>query len=222
MSPTILVVDDSAAERLYVSHLLRRKTDFRVICVKNGEDAIRSITTDSPAVIVSDVRMPQMNGLQLVQELRELGCAVPVILMTSAGTEQLVVEALLSGAASYVPKFNIETTLVNAVQQVIAAFEQQSARRNSCGAARLSDWQFDLKNDPSSVPSLISFILDTVVQLRELNEKDLPEVVPALKAALAKAKHHGSLDLNPEIRQLLHEALDSRSERRALVACPQW
>lgn len=112
----VLVIDDSPAEQLYIGHFLRRGLDVSVIFANDGAEAIRLLETQKPALIISDLRMPGMNGLEFVKQLTRSGTHIPVILMTSFGSEQMAVQALAAGAASYVPKRRIEADLVSTIK----------------------------------------------------------------------------------------------------------
>ena len=99
MAAQILVVDDSPADRLFLGHFLRRHTEFTITFANDGMDAIESVQRQRPALIVSDLRMPGMNGLEFVRKLNVLDLNIPVILMTSFGSEQIAVDALSAAAA---------------------------------------------------------------------------------------------------------------------------
>ena len=73
-----------------------------------------------PDVVVTDVQMPEMDGLEFVTAARDLHPDVPVILMTAHGSERCALEALERGAASYVPKSQLVDTLLASVMQVLS------------------------------------------------------------------------------------------------------
>ncbi|MDZ4684537.1 MAG: response regulator [Planctomycetaceae bacterium] len=101
MVTRILVVDDSPVEQRLVGRLLEKAlTDIAVVYADNGQQALDTITAALPDMVISDLRMPVMNGLELVQNIKTRGLGLPVILMTSYGNEQIAVQALQSGAAS--------------------------------------------------------------------------------------------------------------------------
>ena len=100
----ILVVDDSAVDRRFVGGLLKRQAEYSVEFAEDGSDALTKMRQQVPDVIVTDLQMPNRNGLELVSAVRMHHPGVPVILMTGHGSEGLAVEALHRGAASYVPK----------------------------------------------------------------------------------------------------------------------
>lgn len=83
-------------------------------------------------VIVSDVRMPEMNGLELVRRLRERGCELPVIIITGHGDMQLAVEALRAGVRDFVEKPFDDEALIDSIRTALegqAATDELSAER---------------------------------------------------------------------------------------------
>ena len=101
---TVLVVDDSAVDRRLIGGLLERDDRLTVDYAENGSAALAKIREQPPDVIVTDLQMPQINGLDLVRAVSIHHSDIPVILMTAHGSEELAVAALEQGAASYVAK----------------------------------------------------------------------------------------------------------------------
>ena len=101
---TVLVVDDSSADRIVVGRLLEKRPGCAVEYAADGVEALARVKTAPPDLIVTDLRMPRMDGLELVGAIRTDYPLVPVILITAYGSEMLAVEALRQGAAGYVPK----------------------------------------------------------------------------------------------------------------------
>ena len=119
--PTVLVVDDSATDRLLAGGLLTENGDFDVEYAVDGSDAIIKIELHVPDLIVTDMDMPEINGLELVAIVRQAYPLVPIVLMTARGSEELALQALHSGAASYVPKRQLNAELLDTVHQVYSA-----------------------------------------------------------------------------------------------------
>ena len=83
--------------------------DFEVEFATDGREALEVVGRIDVDLVVTDLRMPEIDGLELVKRLREEHPLVPVILMTARGSEQIAVKALAAGAASYVPKDQIKS-----------------------------------------------------------------------------------------------------------------
>ena len=116
--PSVLVVDDLPADRHLVAEYL--KDAFELRFAANGAEALEKLEQGTPDLVVTDLMMPEVDGLELVRACRSQYPLVPVILMTSQGTEETVVQALQQGAASYVPKHAFPRRLVSTVRNVLA------------------------------------------------------------------------------------------------------
>ena len=99
----ILVVDDKEMMRDSVATLLGRR-GHGVVAANGGEQALEKVAARRPDVVVTDLQMPGMNGLELLEELRKVDDAIPIIFMTAYGTIETAVKAMREGAYDYVTK----------------------------------------------------------------------------------------------------------------------
>jgi two-component system NtrC family response regulator len=100
---TILVVDDEEAQRKVLSGFLRKK-GFQVIQAASATEAIAEARGRTVDLVLTDLRMPDRDGLALLEELRRLNPEIPVVMMTAFGTIQTAVAAMKRGAADYLTK----------------------------------------------------------------------------------------------------------------------
>src|SRR5882762_8543578 len=119
--PSVLVVDDSPLYRHLAVALLKKSPHYTVFEAVDGKDALAKIELHLPDLVVTDMMMPNLNGLDLAAEVKEQYPLVPIILMTSQGSEEIAVEALQKGAASYVPKRALASELLEIVDRVLSA-----------------------------------------------------------------------------------------------------
>ena len=198
----ILVVDDSPTERLRVGRLIERGVgSVSISYAENGKAAYDSLQLVLPDLIVTDLRMPEMDGLGLVERVTADGIGVPVILMTSFGNEEIALQALNAGAASYVPKAVLDKHLIYTVENVIALSQGKKNRQRVLQALTHVHLQFVLDNDITYVPPLISYLQEQMAIMRLFDESQLLRVGIALCEALTNAIHHGNLELDSEWRQ---------------------
>ena len=101
---TVLVVDDNPVDRHLAGALLAKRPEMKVLFAENGRDALALLEERCPDLVLTDLHMPEMDGLELVVEVRKNFPLVPIILMTAFGSEEIAIQALQKGAASYVPK----------------------------------------------------------------------------------------------------------------------
>src|SRR5258708_3448108 len=86
--PSVLVVEDSPMDRHLAAGLLRKSPDYTVFEAVDGKDALAKLELHLPDVVVTDMMMPNMNGLELVAAVKEQFPLMPIILMTSLGSEE--------------------------------------------------------------------------------------------------------------------------------------
>lgn len=126
-SNLVHVVDDDEAVRDSLSFLLR-SADFNVVAYQSATHFLDSLTRDTDGCVITDVRMPDMSGLDLLRRLRELSCTLPVVVMTGHGDIQLAVEAMKAGAVDFLEKPFDDERLLAAVQSALEALHAQSER----------------------------------------------------------------------------------------------
>ena len=119
--PSVLVVDDTPVDRVLVTGLLKRRSTLAVSSVADAESALQAIESARPDLVVTDLLLPKLTGLDLVLILRERCPGLPVVLITAHGSEDLAVRAIAEGAASYVPKSQLAERLLATVEQVLEA-----------------------------------------------------------------------------------------------------
>lgn len=198
MTTNILVVDDSAVDRRLVGGLLEKRADFAVAYAEDGLDALRKMETWRPELVVTDIIMPHKNGLELVQAMRIHFSGVPVILITAVGSEELAVEALEHGAASYVPKPNLRETLVDTIDDVLALARAKHSHERLVGSIQRTEFDLTLENDPDLFDPFVELFQQLVYGVGLCDDTDRYRLGMALKEALANALHHGNLEIRYE------------------------
>jgi len=115
---TILVVDDQETNRVTLERILRRE-NWAVQQAQDGQAALEKVRENPPDVIVTDLKMPGMNGLELLKAVRTLYPDTEVILMTAYGTVETAVDAMKVGAYDYVTKPLKRSEIVSAVRKAL-------------------------------------------------------------------------------------------------------
>ena len=197
----VLVVDDSEVDRRLVGGLLTKDTELEVRFAGNGVDALEQIKDSAPDLVVTDLIMPEMDGLKLVAAVRSDYRHVPTILMTSKGSEELAVQALEAGAASYVPKRSLGPRLLDTVHHVLALSHRERSHSRLMGCMTQSDCTFVLENDTALIGPLISYLQEDCAYMGLCDEGDNTRVGVALEEALANALYHGNLGIGSELRE---------------------
>lgn len=107
----ILVVDDSRSMRMLIKKMLESAGLFssNIMEAENGLMALDFVESNNLDLIFTDINMPNMSGLDLVKEIKAKGMKIPIIVITTDGSQATVVEAIQNGAVGYIKKpFNAE------------------------------------------------------------------------------------------------------------------
>ncbi|MEO8493547.1 MAG: response regulator [Planctomycetota bacterium] len=195
----ILLVEDSPTQAAHMQFILE-DAGYRVVLAANGRAGLEQVRAEQPLLVVTDLHMPEMNGLELVEQLRREFATLPVILTTAAGTEDIAAEALHKGAASYVPKRSAETMLVETVRQILALALPDRLARKLVECQTSSQLTFSLYNDDSLVPAVIARIRDQLQDMQICDNAGLMPVATALDEALVNAMIHGNLEVSSKLR----------------------
>src|SRR4030067_2868365 len=119
MQSRILVVDDEKEIREFLSKALTRIAGFHVEVAEDGDDALKKIEQDKLDLILTDLKMPRMDGLKLITEIAKMKPEILTVLMTGHGTIDSALEAMKRGASDYLTKpINLDE-LVLRVQKVL-------------------------------------------------------------------------------------------------------
>jgi two-component system response regulator PilR (NtrC family) len=125
----LLIVDDELGMRQFLTHLFQREGHI-TRAAENGREALELMRTAPAELIVSDVRMPDMNGIELLRAARELFPAVEVVLMTAFANVDTAREAFLLGAYDFVQKpFDndlLKETVARALQKISLVKEKEA------------------------------------------------------------------------------------------------
>jgi len=100
----VLIADDNPDHLFLVRNSLSRTGQYEVDAVLSGPEALEKLSMNSYDVFLLDYNMPGMDGFDVLRRMTEVGCDVPVIMVTGGGSEQIAVDAMKSGACDYVVK----------------------------------------------------------------------------------------------------------------------
>lgn len=103
MIKKILIVDDEENARIGLSKLLAQE-GYQVACVANGQEALQFLSRERVNLVISDINMPEMNGLTFLRELNRNYPSTNVIMITAYGGVESYLEAMNLGAFEYIHK----------------------------------------------------------------------------------------------------------------------
>jgi CheY-like chemotaxis protein len=214
----ILVAEDSATQAVQIRGLLE-EANYQVDIVGNGKEALQRLRS-GPGVdlVLTDMVMPVMDGLQLVRAIRVHHSEVPVILMTSQGTDAVAIEALEDGAAGYVPKSQLALRLADEVSQVLHVSHVNRSYERLLGCLTRNEFSFQLSNDVALVDPLIDLLLQMMMGMKLCDSTGRLRVGLAIEHALLNAMYRGNLEISAEQMRSTRELLIQEPPVAGLVA----
>jgi CheY-like chemotaxis protein len=207
----ILVVDDSAVERLRTGMLLEEGTPYSVEYASDGIQALEHLEARLPLAVVTDLQMPDMDGMQLVKAVRRKYPKVPVILMTAFGSEEIALESLMAGAADYVPKSRLESDLSDSIASVLLLTVLDRPHQRLARCLLHEELRYELDNDVLLIPPLVEQLHHVALDMNVIDQPDALRFSRSVMEALRNAIYHGNLELPYDhIRSADREAESAR------------
>lgn len=208
----ILVVDDVLTDRRLAGGLLSKQSEYEVLYASNGLEALEQFDLHRPALVLTDLQMPDFDGLQLVDALKQRSPATPVVLMTAKGSEETAIEAIARGAASYVPKKALARDLLETVGRVLAEADQSSGDRLLLN--HLEEISYHLENDQRLIAAIVSQVRRVFHAHQFLNDSDSLRASGAIDEALQNAYYHGNLEVDSKLRELADNSFHRLANER--------
>ncbi|NUP11396.1 MAG: response regulator [Polyangiaceae bacterium] len=194
---SVLVVDDSAIDRRLAGALLAKR-GFDVEYATDGQDALARIEQARPDAVVTDLQMPKMTGLELVEAVRQRFPSLPVILMTAHGSEQIAMLALKTGAASFVPKRRLADDLGDTIEAVVA-ISHDVGRISTVDPLDVREMRFQLGTDLQALGDVVGQLEAHLLQMGPADETLVVQVAVALREAIVNAIVHGNLEVSSSL-----------------------
>jgi len=115
---TVMIVDDALFSRRLTRRILE-KAGYKVVAeVESGKDAIKTYLKTRPEIVLMDIIMPQMDGISALKSIREVDPDAKIVIVSSIGSKEQVLEAIQAGAANFILKPFQPDQLIRALEKV--------------------------------------------------------------------------------------------------------
>jgi two-component system chemotaxis response regulator CheY len=115
----ILIVDDAAFMRMMIKDILTKNGYVVVGEAENGLKAVEKFKEHSPDLVIMDITMPEMDGIQAVKQIKALNSGAKVIMCSAMGQQAMVIESIQAGARDFIVKPFQADRVIEAVKKVI-------------------------------------------------------------------------------------------------------
>jgi CheY-like chemotaxis protein/anti-sigma regulatory factor (Ser/Thr protein kinase) len=201
--PRVLVVDDQEALRSLLARLLEQE-GFDPVQAEDGAQAVEMYKSQAPLVVVSDIMMPRMDGLTLLNEIKRIDRNATVILMTGQGNEDVLIKALRGGATNFFKKpFNVKE-LIDEIRKVVE-FRLEAARSSLFSPLLVEETKTFVM--PRADSPFFPIINQITLQLPCLMpQEDILNLKIGIEEIITNAIEHGNLGISfEEKREAIQE-----------------
>jgi CheY-like chemotaxis protein len=209
--PKILVVDDSLTQLTLLAGMLQERGNT-VMTANDGQEAVECLGKELPDLVVTDMQMPNVNGVELIKQMHSTCPLVPTILVTAFGSEELAAEALGTGAANYIAKDHIGSVLPEAAARVIRFAQANAECLDLKGALTRRSFDFTIDCLIERVEPLTCLLIRMLASMNVLHSSDRIRICEAIHYLLFYSIIHGNLE-HP-----ISDAPMSNAEAIALVS----
>ena len=194
---SILLVEDSATQALQMKMLLESAA-HEVTCCDDGAQALELLAGGTNELVVTDLELPIMNGLDLIKRMQADFPQIPAVLVTGQGSERLAAQALRAGATAYVPKSLVDEMLLGTVEDVLGVMRADRSYAELIDCTVENRLVFELPNSFRLLTTAIDLTMQLAAGMQLLSGVDRYRLGTALRHAASNAVYRGNLELTRE------------------------
>ncbi len=202
----ILIIDDDQVDQMAMQRSLKKSLPHAAIYTSDtAAVALQLLQQQAFDCIFIDFKLPDMDGLELMDKIRSIGIDIPILIVTSHGDERIAAQAILRGAADYIPKGRLTPDgIFHSLQNALRIHKAEQQRRQAEEQLRATQHQFEfvISNSPiifvnTDRNGIITFLKGKIDKVLPVDEKNLigksiieefkpyPRIVARFKRALA-------------------------------------
>jgi len=209
----VLVVDDDPVTLDCLAETARI-LGLNVCVASDGDQALQAFDEQEPSLVVTDVRMPNVDGLSLTHQVKARRPDCPVVIVTGYGDESTAVAALKAGACDYLHKPFQISELKNTLQRAMSLIRARSMETQALHALGKLTWSFEVDNDLEIVGGVLTVMLRPIEVW--LSESEQLHMRMGLQELLINAIEHGNLGISAEEKReaLMNDTYETLLESR--------
>lgn len=214
----IIVVDDSTTDRIRIAGLLKLRSDWKIQTAASATEAIDNIRRQPVDLVLTDLQMPEINGLELLETLSREFSSIPVVVITGMGSEKLAVQTMKSGAAQYVCKTDPPSLIRDSIDKVLLAKADLAIHQSVLNQMLGDSYYFELQTDTSIMSGMARFLGGKAGSIGICSEAELPRLVIAMEEALLNACLHGNLELESTLKEEDDSKFEALAAKRSITS----
>ena len=188
----VLIVEDDYPSREYLINLIGLE-GYDLRAAQDGKEGLEIYKEYDPDVIISDIQMPNMDGLELLSTIRKDKSDTIFIITTAFGSEDYAIEALRRGANNYLKKPIRKNSLVNLLEKYKSIVEGHKLAQKARGKILRKDISIEFETNISHVPAIISRLISELGV--KLDDSEITDIELGLDELITNALEHGNMGI---------------------------
>jgi YesN/AraC family two-component response regulator len=191
----ILIVEDDYGSREYLLNLIQLE-GYDVRAAINGEEGLAAYKEFDPDIIISDIQMPVMDGLQMLNILRQDKSDTIFIITTAFGSEDYAIDALRLGANNYLKKPIKRKSLIGLIDKYKLIVESHKLAKTAEGKLLKKDITLEFRTDINHIPAIISQLISEINFY--LDDSEITNIELGLDELITNSMEHGNMGISFE------------------------
>ncbi|MBF0389768.1 MAG: response regulator [Desulfamplus sp.] len=210
----VLLIDDDIKILKLVSKLIQN-CGHKVITAENGRDGLNIFLNETSTIdmIISDVMMPLMDGLELLAKIRQHNSDIPFIVTTGFTDTEMVIKALKQGATDFITKPYSSKELSVALNRIESMLNTKQSIDHSLPFIN-STFQASMPSKTELIPGLLGLFQRVAKPYCRLYGINIADIITSLSEAISNAVVHGNLDIPSSIKQNSWEEFEEMLKKR--------
>ncbi len=193
LNKRILVADDEELIRDVISYKIQRHLGYQVLEAEDGVEALKTLEANNIDLLITDIRMPKMDGMALLEEIKAKGWSLPVIILTGYGQIEDAIKAIKLGAEAFMKKPFDTDEVITLVESIISGFEEREDAQAVMPFVRSQSTTIKIPNNYTYLRKIVNYVICVTRSTWELAKEDLNDLKVATYEALLNAFEHGNL-----------------------------
>ncbi len=191
----ILIVEDDLLFRTFVKNSIN-SLGYECIEAENGEQGLELFEKEKPQLIISDIQMPEMDGIEMLQKVRMMRSEVIFIVMTFFDSEEWAIKALNAGANNYLKKPIRKDTLLHLIKKYYTIAKSRTASKDVNNMIISKNFEMQFKSSIEIVPTVVEYLIkESGIQNYILNTSGIEL---GLNEIITNSVEHGNLGISYE------------------------
>ncbi len=188
----VLIVEDDPASMTFLE-IIAKKEGCIFMSAENGKKGLEIYEEFDPDIIMSDINMAHMNGLELLEQIRLKKSDIIFILLTAYTSEEFVIKAIKHGANNYLKKPLSKDTIVNLLRKYKTIIEHQHFEKRISGYIKKHNFSLQINTNINIIPDIVNYLVEETGDIFT-PDKQL-DVKLGLNELILNAFEHGNLEI---------------------------